>query len=295
MNTVKILERRKVIQFFGLALVIAPFFNIALMFMMIKTQNQMAWSQLPYIKILLNGRITNYIVILASLIIGTIMLTGSKKAWKYTLVLIATHVVLQIPTIGQDIRQNWLWGPLFLINVSLLLFIGDQLVFKSREALEKEKAEEIKSKPKAETVIEPIQELSQPASIVAPKIMAQSQPLPKIASAPFAAKTEVVHKTKMVNKPGAYFDVPKRTFIAFDKSNWAELKKISPHGLLLRQTKQDAPVQIEFKKVEFSFDKKIYIKAFLKRREGQDYFFEFEPLTEQQSNSLNDWYERHSA
>jgi hypothetical protein len=135
MIAVKILERKAVIRFFGLALILAPFMNILLMLYMIKTQSQLNWSALPYQKIFMSGKIANYMLILASVVIGAIMLSGSKKAWKFTLILIGTHVLLQIPSIGQDIRQNWIWGPLFLINIGLLVFIADQLVFKSESAM----------------------------------------------------------------------------------------------------------------------------------------------------------------
>ncbi len=136
MNAVKILERKFVIRFFGLALMIAPFINIALMLVMLKNQSHLTWSTLPIKDVLTSGKISNYILILASLIIGLIMLSGSRKAWKYTLILLGIHVLTKIPTIGQDIKQNWFWGVQFLINIALLVFIADQLVFKNNSVSE---------------------------------------------------------------------------------------------------------------------------------------------------------------
>jgi hypothetical protein len=130
MSAVKFLERKGVVRFFGAALIVAPFAN-ALMFMVLqKSKNNLLYQHLSFWKILTNGTPLHYALAISSLIIGSVMLKGSNKAWSYVLFLLGTHIFIQLMHLGENVRQNWLWGAFFVINAGIFIFIADQLVFK---------------------------------------------------------------------------------------------------------------------------------------------------------------------
>lgn len=130
MSAVKFLERKGVIQFFGAALLASPFAN-ALMFMVLqKSKNNLAYQQLSFWKILTTGSPLHYGLAICSLVIGFVMIKGSQKAWSYVLFLLGAHILIQLVHLGENIKQNWLWGAFFVINAAIFMFIADQLVFK---------------------------------------------------------------------------------------------------------------------------------------------------------------------
>lgn len=129
-RAVKILERKGVIRLFGLALLLAPFMNAALVIWMKKVQVTQPLNFFVLSHLFASGTWTQKTLTLASLVIGVIMLFGSLKAWKFVLVLLGCHILIQITNLGHDLRENWLWGPFFLVNISIFFFIADQLVFK---------------------------------------------------------------------------------------------------------------------------------------------------------------------
>lgn len=130
MSAVKFLERKGVIQFFGAALVIAPFAN-ALMFLVLqKSKNNLIYQQLNFWNVLTSGTPLHYILAVCSFIIGILMLRGSQKAWSFVLGLLGAHILIQLVHLGENIRQSWLWGLFFVINSGFFVFIADQLVFK---------------------------------------------------------------------------------------------------------------------------------------------------------------------
>jgi hypothetical protein len=249
MNTVKLLERKWIIRIFGLALILAPFFNLLFLFYTIKSQYQMTWAEVPFKQIMNAGKFSKYLMIFASFVIGGIMLKGSAKAWKAVMALLFFHVVLQVPTIGTDIKQNWMWGPLFLLNVGIFVFIADQLVFRNS-------LNEVKKTEPAQVTSSPVR----------------------------AAKAQVDEKA---------YTLPQKINIDFDRTgSWAELKSISQTGVLLKKNNTPPPENIELKTVDFMFDAQTTIQAQFKFKKGHDYFFEFRPLTEQQSELLNNWLDR---
>lgn len=129
-SAVKFLERPLVIRCFGFALLVAPFFNAMMFIFLQKSKNNLTYQQLSFWKVLLSGSPLNYGLAVCSFIIGAIMLRGSTKAWSFVLALLGVHILLQLVNLGQNIRQNWLWGAFFVINASIFMYIADQLVFK---------------------------------------------------------------------------------------------------------------------------------------------------------------------
>jgi hypothetical protein len=130
MKVVRFLERKQVIQFFGLALILAPFINTALHILILKAQNHMTWKQINLIAYLKTGNLLSFFLALCSVAIGCIMLRGSVTAWKYVLGLIGTHLLVQVLNINNKAWSGPLAWPSFLLNASLFYFIIDQLVWK---------------------------------------------------------------------------------------------------------------------------------------------------------------------
>ena len=129
-SAVKFLERPIVIKCFGFALLVAPFFNALMFIFLQKSKNSLVYQQLSFWKVLVSGSPLNYGLALCSFVIGAIMLRGSSKAWSFVLGLLGAHILLQLVHLGENIRQNWLWGAFFVINASIFMYIADQLVFK---------------------------------------------------------------------------------------------------------------------------------------------------------------------
>jgi hypothetical protein len=130
MLAVKFLERKGVIQFFGAALVMAPFANAFMFIILQKSKNNLLYQQLSFWKVLTSGTPLHYALAVCSFVIGIIMLRGSQKAWSFVLGLLGAHILIQLVHLGENIRQNWLWGAFFVINAGIFVFIADQLVFK---------------------------------------------------------------------------------------------------------------------------------------------------------------------
>lgn len=130
MSAVKFLERKGVIQTFGVALLAAPFMNAVMFIILQKSQKNIALQNLNFWKVISSGTPLHYALAACSLIIGVVMLSGSKKAWSFVLALLGAHILIQLMHLGENIRQNWLWGAFFVINAGIFIFIADQLVFK---------------------------------------------------------------------------------------------------------------------------------------------------------------------
>ena len=130
MLAVKFLERKGVIQSFGVALLAAPFMNALMFIILQKSQKNGALQNLNFWKVISSGTPLHYALAACSLIIGLVMLSGSKKAWSFVLALLGAHILIQLTHLGENIRQNWLWGVFFVINAGIFIFIADQLVFK---------------------------------------------------------------------------------------------------------------------------------------------------------------------
>lgn len=130
MKVVRFLEREKVIRFFGVALITVPFLNLFLHLWVLKSQSKVLWSQVNILAFLKSGNSISYILAACSIFIGFKMLSGSTKAWRYVMVLIGAHLLIQIINVNNKAWQGPLAWPSFLFNTALLFFIIDQLVWK---------------------------------------------------------------------------------------------------------------------------------------------------------------------
>jgi hypothetical protein len=129
-SAVKFLERKQVIQFFGLCLLLAPFVNAYLVLYTRMQNYKLTWAQINIISTLKSGILDNYVLSLVSIVIGIVMLRGSTKAWRAALFLVGFHILIQILNYKTGAKGNILWWPFLLVNASVFMFIADQLVWK---------------------------------------------------------------------------------------------------------------------------------------------------------------------
>ena len=130
LSAVKFLEKKQVIQFFGLCLVLAPFVNAYLVLYARMQEYKLSWAQINIISTFKGGILDNYVLSVVSIVIGIVMLRGSTKAWRAALFLVGFHIVIQVLNYSARAKGNILWWPFFLVNASVFMFIADQLVWK---------------------------------------------------------------------------------------------------------------------------------------------------------------------
>ena len=130
MKVVRFLEREGVIKFFGSALIAAPFINLGLHLFVLKVQNKASWEQVNVLNFLKSGNPFSYFLAFCSIVIGFKMLSGSAKTWRYVLVLIGSHLFIQIINVNNKAWHGPLAWPSFILNACLFFYILDQLVWK---------------------------------------------------------------------------------------------------------------------------------------------------------------------
>ncbi len=131
MKVVKILERKEIIRFFGLALLLAPLVNTVAS-MAVRPDSANKWTTQTFLKMISTGGLPDHLLYLFSIFIGLIMLSGSSKTWTAVLVLLGGHLTRQVAELGENIRTHWIYGLFFLFNLVVFIFILDQLVWKQK-------------------------------------------------------------------------------------------------------------------------------------------------------------------
>lgn len=140
MKAARFLEKKRVIQFFGFALCVAPFVNLYLYIHMEKLNATPYTKNLTLLEYLKTGSKLHYFLAVISFLIGFVMMvTGSKKVWKLVLGFLAIHIYIQFQHLAVNIKQSWLWGVFFAVNAALFVFIAEQLVFKVEPAAKPKK------------------------------------------------------------------------------------------------------------------------------------------------------------
>ncbi len=280
----RFLERKWVIQLFGLGLIVAPFVNIFIQFLVLNSKSGISWRYISISSYLMSGSIANYVLALGSIIIGCIMLSGSTKAWKAVLALVGTHLVMQILNYKSKEWQGSLgWGA-FAVNLSVFLFIADQLVWR------------IKSKE------ELVAEAMARAAALKPKPKVAPEPTPLVA------KAIVPEATKPVEQPqvntGSDFVLGggsrpvekilnlksyKKIFFSFGADRpWGRLMTLTSHQLIVNCFEK-APESIENKTVQIAFTKNLVIDIKFDRKESNLYYFTPLDMTPDRVLELNQW------
>ncbi len=139
MKVVKLLEKKEVIRVFGVGLWVAPLINSFLTYLALPAAVGSTGFR-AYWQIVMSGTTAQHVLDVASLVIGVLLLTGSKSAWKAMLALLGGYMILQVMNLGSSLRNNPLNGLFFIANVGLFLFIADQLAFKQKTAARPQEA-----------------------------------------------------------------------------------------------------------------------------------------------------------
>lgn len=133
MKAVKFLERQDVIRFFGICLFLAPFINVAFN-VYLQSQKSHVTGNIVWQSLTVGTFSQNMqnLLSVGSLGIGVMMMLGRKRVWGSVLALIGLHILIQTTTLLKDLKDSWIWGAVFLVNLGIFFFIADQLVFKEK-------------------------------------------------------------------------------------------------------------------------------------------------------------------
>lgn len=133
MQAVKFLERPSVIRFFGVCLFLAPFINIGV-HIYLQSQKSNVTTTILWKSLTIGTFSQNMqnLLSLSSFVIGALMLLGTRRAWSFVLGLIGFHIIIQTTSLLKNLKESWIWGGVFLVNLAVFFFIADQLVFKEK-------------------------------------------------------------------------------------------------------------------------------------------------------------------
>lgn len=274
----KFLERKWVIQLFGLGLIIAPFVNIFIQFLVLNSKSGISWRYISISSYLMSGSIANYILAIGSVIIGGIMLSGSTKAWKAVLVLVGTHLVMQILNYKSKEWQGTLgWGA-FAVNLSVFLFIADQLVWRVKtkaELMAEAMARAAALKPTPKPIVPQPAPLIPEAKLVEPVVAPGSDFVLGGSSRPIE---KILHLKSY-----------KKIFFSFGADRpWGRLMTLTSHQLIVNCFEK-APESIENKTVQIAFTKNLVVDIKFDRKESNLYYFTPLDMTPERVTELNQW------
>ncbi len=291
----KIFERKWVIRFFGLALIIAPLFNTASS--VLEIPNIEKKFLLAYCwQFFKSAPAPQQILQIASVIIGVLMLRGAISAWKYTLGLLGAYIILQFTQLNAGIRDNTTW--LFLgTNVAFFFFIADQIVLKPRTSapaatpasaeaakLEAAKLEAAKTEPKVEAPV--LVEASAMVEVATPNGSVFVAAATPASSAPAGQLAPVAPPSNVT--PITSHQSAKKVYVNFEGfGNWATVSDISDAGIKVRAISA-APPEITSRTIELTLGA-ANLRLKFHQQDGAEYSFAFVALSSQDKQSLNQW------
>lgn len=261
MKVVRFLERKNVIRFFGTALILAPILNIFLHILVIKFQSNIVWSQFQFIAFLKQTSGLSAFLALCSMLIGTTLLSGSTKAWKFVLVLLGSHLLVQILNINDKAWKGPLAWPSFLLNAGLFFFIFDQLVWKVQA-------------PAGKVIKNNFKEDVESEAHAAPAAVQKS-----VVQFPKTSNHREVINLKSYRKIYFSFGSPKP---------WGELKTLSSEILSVRCL-VEPPLGIENKVVQINFAEDVVVDIQFEKREDNTVYFKPLNMNKEKVTNLNKW------
>ena len=266
MEIVKILERKSVIRFFGIGLILSPFFNTFLTIMTF-TQVQDRWTWRVFWFVTTNRALVDQLLYVATFTIGILMLRGAPWVWKCLLVLLGGYILNQTMHFGPNFRANKLSAVFFLMNVGVFLFIADQLAWKVKKHFPKAEAVDL-NKPKQQT-----RAIQEPQAIEQPKQMVMQKEI----------------------SPRAQLRSSKKHFVHFLNSGpWAKLIEISKDGIRV-ECITTPPQNIESKDIEFSLGANANFRIRFVESRKDIFLFKFQQLSQKDIQALNEWLQRQAA
>jgi len=278
MILVKVLEKKGVIQLFGAALFVSPFFN-TIMTMSLLATSEKKWTSEMFFRILSIETMAIKFLYVTGIAISILMFTGRKSAWKFFLFLLGGHILHQILNLGQNIRSNWASGLFFVINVTVFLFIADQLVWKQKRANENgEDSDQVEAE-------EPSVQFPLPTA-----------PSPVMASPLVQQQPVTATQSISVAKPGSRpQSASKKVMIHFQGFGpWAKLMSISKNGIHVRSLSQP-PFEIGSREIEVQMKNGPTLRTRLSHQMDQDFFFEYTQLSQEEIQQLNQWLKQQAA
>lgn len=257
MKVVRFLERKEVIKFFGLALMLSPFINFFLHSWVIKSQSQTAWSQFQFLPVLKSMNNISLFLAFCSIGIGIAMLSGKQKAWKYTLAFVGVHILIQIANVGNTAWKSPLAWPTFILNTALFFFIFDQLVWK----------------------ISPAQ-VPQNQSTTEAFNLKQSNLVSDLST-----QNETDLSSKTVINLKSY----RKILFSFGSDRpWGELKTLSSEFLSIKKIDL-LPANIETQVVQINFSKNVVVDIQYFKQQDDLVFFKPLNMNKEKVTNLNKW------
>lgn len=261
MKVVRFLERKNVISSFGVALILAPIINIILHILIVKFQSDIVWSQFQFWAYLKNTNPISLFFALSSVVIGGTMLTGSAKAWKFVLVLLGSHLLVQVFNINDKAWKGPLAWPSFFLNAGLFFFIFDQLVWKVQAPENK---------------------------VVKNNFKPEDQPSVKPEFAPASTNLENL-QVRRAEKEVINLKSYRKIYFSFGSPKpWGELKTLSSEYLAVRCI-VEPPTGIENKVVQINFAKDVVVDIQFSNRQENIIYFKPLDMTKEKVTNLNKW------
>lgn len=260
MFVTKILEKKGVIQTFGVAMILAPFINSLTRLYVSHAASERTFSL--YWRYLTNK--PTFLLILALLTItnGVLMLRGKKSAWRFTLFVLGAYIVHQVLNFGPNFRESWVAALYLGINILAFAFIVDQLVWK------------------VEAPKRPLAAKPNPASAV---VVAT----PKLKAVPSSEPASNVTPLRRVVKS---YKSKRRILLTFGEAvPWAQVTGISSLGFQVKCLLPQPPTGIESREVEFQLNNGLLLKARLTDSKNGQYLFKYTNASPSDITRLNQW------
>ena len=252
MQVVRFLERKNVIRFFGVSLILAPFINLALHVVVLKITSHTAWSEFQIWPALKSTGLISAMLALCSVLIGFTLLSGAQKAWKYVLILVGAYLLVQILNVGSQAWNSPLAWPSFILNTAIFFFIFDQLVWKVK---------------------------------VQTPNLSESKPEAAVSLAPSLAALPQFDKFKTVINLKSY----RKILFSFGSDKpWGELKTLSSEMLSVKVIAL-VPDNISDKVVQINFARDVVVDIQFQSRENELVYFKPLNLDKEKVTNLNKW------
>ena len=272
---VKVLERLWVIRAFGVGLVFAPLMNVCFTAYGIAGK-QTIWSWQLLFNVFKKTSTPQKALLVASVIIGLLILRKGARAWAWVLSLLGGYIVIQLTRLAQDYKADKMSMFFFAVNVALFFFIADQLVWKQKKPGEAAKAPEPVKAPEP-AVAAPALPQEPPAT---------SRVTPQAAPEPVKPILTVVPPAQQARE---------KVLVHLDGfGQWAQLVDVTGTGIRVRST-VDNPPEIGDRELEVTMSKDLVLRMRFAVRNGNDYFFEYVGLNQEKTGRLNQWLEQKAA
>jgi hypothetical protein len=115
-----LLRQQRVIQAFGVMMLLSPFVNVFLSIYPVKNPHKWTW---PVLKLLLNDISTvHWILWTCSVIIGLLMLKGKRDSWISVLGLLSLFIFYNLITLKAEMQKTGIL-PVFLLLCNIVVFV----------------------------------------------------------------------------------------------------------------------------------------------------------------------------